>query len=250
MKVWVCIDDTDDLDSIGTGELLENMCAAAEAQSLGHGGFIVRYQLFIDDAIPYTSHNSSMCCAFETDDRDALTAFCGEYLRLNAADGSDPGLCILTDDDTLDYSILTAFGKRAQTEVVTKRDAYEAAAAFGADVTLSEHGGTGIGVIGALAGAGLHAGKAEGRVKGKLCPLSDRKTLTSAEFAEAFGIGQVVDTDGQPFEPSRLLTFTEPTKAVYRDGKITGVVCCENGVWKPLPKRKKEKKQDVGRHGR
>ena len=43
-------------------------------------------------------------------------------------------------------------------------------------------------------------------------------------------------------ENKRTLTFTEPTKAVYRCGMVTGIVCCEDGVWKPVPKRKKEKK--------
>lgn len=242
MNLFICIDDTDDLDSIGTGELLENMCAAAAAQSLGRSGFVVRYQLLIDEAIPYTSHNSSMCCTFETQDRDALTAFCRSYLRENCAAGSDPGLCVLTNDPKLDYTVLMAFGKRAQTEVVTKQDAYDAAAAFGADVSLTEHGGTGIGVIGALAGAGLRAGKQEGRIKGKLHPLPGRPTMTAREFADLYGIQQLADTDGQPVDPDLVLTFTEPTKAVFRDGKVTGVVTCENGVWKPLPKRKKEKK--------
>ena len=27
MKLLICIDDTDNLDSIGTGQLLENLCA-------------------------------------------------------------------------------------------------------------------------------------------------------------------------------------------------------------------------------
>ena len=242
MNLFICIDDTDDLESIGTGELLENMCAEARARALGEGGFIVRYQLLIDEAIPYTSHNSSMCCAFRTDDRDALTAFCKDYLEKNAAPGSDPGLCVLTDDPALDYTPLTSFGRRAQTEIVTKREAYETAAAFGADVSLTEHGGTGGGVIGALAGAGLRAGKEEGRVKGKLHPVPGKETMTAKAFAELFGLGQVVDTDGAPAAAELLLTFTEPTKAVFRDGKVTGIICCEDGVWKPLPKRKKEKK--------
>ena len=242
MKLWICIDDTDNYDSIGTGELLEDMCREAGAQSLGKGGFIVRYQLLVDEAIPYTSHNSAMCCAFETDDRDALTVFCRTYLAAHAAEGSDPGLCILEDDPSLDYAALTAFGRRAQTEVVTKQDAYDAAAAFGAAVALSEHGGTGIGVIGALAGAGLRAGKAEGRVKGKLYPVPGHETMTVREFADTFGMEQIVDTDGHVIRRALTLTFTQPTKAIYRDGKVTGVICCENGVWMPLPKRKKEKR--------
>lgn len=242
MKLWICIDDTDNYDSIGTGELLENMCDEANARGLAQSGFIVRYQLLVDDAIPYTSHNSSMCCAAETDDREALTAFCRAYLENHAAEGSDPGLCVLIDDPSLDYSALTAFGRRAQTEVVTKQDAYAVSQAFGDAVMLSEHGGTGGGVIGALAGAGLRAGKAEGRVKGKLYPLPDCPTLTAAAFALRFSLAQVVDTAGRPVEPERVLTFTKPTKAVFRDGKVTGVVCMENGVWMPVPKQKKEKR--------
>lgn len=245
MNLLICIDDTDDLDSIGTGELLENMRNAAEERALGKGGFVVRYQLLIDDAIPYTSHNSSMCCAFETNDRDALTDFCQNYLETHCAEGSDPGLCILTDDPVIDYTALFDFGRRAQTEVVTKQDAYKTAAAFGADVSLTEHGGTGGGVIGALAGAGLRAGKAEGKIKGKLHPLPGRPILTAEEFAALYGLQQIVDTNGQPVDPDLVLTYTEPTKALYRNGRITCVVTCENGVWKPVPKRKKEKKQDV-----
>lgn len=242
MNVFICIDDTDDLDSIGTGELLENLCAEAAAQGIGAGGFIVRYQLLIDDAIPYTSHNSSMCCTFDTGDRDTLTAFCKNYLQSHCAEGSDPGLCILTDDPSLDYTVLMSFGKRAQTEVITKQDAYDAAAAFGSDVSLTEHGGTGIGVIGALAGAGLRAGKEEGRIKGKLHPLPGRPVMTVREFAALYGMQQIVDADGLPVDPDLLLTFAEPTKAVFRDGKITSIIVCEDGVMKPQPKRKKEKK--------
>ena len=241
MNLFICIDDTDDLDSIGTGELLENMRDEACANGLGQGGFIVRYQLLIDEAIPYTSHNSSMCCTFRTDDRDELTAFCKSYLETHCADGSDPGLCILTDDPSEDYTILLEFGRRAQTEVVTKQDAYDAAKSFGADVSLSEHGGTGGGVIGALAGAGLRAGRDEGRIKGKLHPLPGCTTMTVRRFAELYALQQVVDSDGDPVDPELVLTFTEPTKAVFRDGMVTGVVTCENGVLKPLPKRKKEK---------
>ena len=242
MNLFICIDDTDDLDSIGTGELLENMRDAAAAQGLGAGGFIVRYQLLIDDAIPYTSHNSSMCCTFRTDDRNALTAFCRAYLETHCADGSDPGLCILTDDPAVDCAPLAAFGARAQTEVVTKRDAYDAAEAFGADVSLSEHGGTGDGVIGALAGAGLRAGKAEGKIKGKLYPLPDRPVMTAEDFTALYGVGQIIDDAGQPLDPSTQLHFTEPTKALFRDGKVTCVVVREDGVLKPQPKRKKEKR--------
>ena len=241
MNLFVCIDDTDNLDSIGTGELLENMMREAAVRKLAVGGFIVRYQFLIDEAIPYTSHNSAMCCTAQSDDREAFTAFCETYLRRTAAEGSDPGLCVLTDDPALDYAPLIAFGKRAQNEVLTKAQAYAAAAAFGKDVHLSEHGGTGDGVIGALAGAGLRAGKAEGRIKGKLQPPMNRIEWSMADFAAAYGVERFADEDGNDFNEDVTVRFELPTKLIYQQGKVTAVLVEQNGQWLPKPKLKKNR---------
>ena len=130
MKLLICIDDTDNLDSIGTGQLLENLCAELEARGLAKGGFVTRHQLLIHEDIDYTSHNSSMCCALETEDAAAVTEAAKAYLEANAAPGSDPGLCILQLRSGEHYDRLTEFGRRAQTEVLQKADAYAAAAHF------------------------------------------------------------------------------------------------------------------------
>ena len=244
MRLFVCIDDTDHLESIGTGALLENMMQEAAAEKLGKCGFTVRYQLFIHEDIPYTSHNSSMCCTAQTEDRATLTAFCEAYLRENAAEGSDPGLCVLTDDEALDYSPLIAFGKRAQTEIVTKEEAYAAAEAFGPDVTLSEHGGTGLGVIGALAGAALRAGKEEGRIKGKLQPLPNKPEWTAAEFAAVYGVERFADEDGNEITGVLTLRHEFPTKLIYQKGKITAILIEKDGEWMLKPKIKKNKKEE------
>ena len=245
MKLFVCIDDTDNLDSIGTGELLENMMGEAAIRQLGVGGMTVRYQLLIHDDIPYTSHNSSMCCTAETDDRAAFTAFCASYLTENAAPGSDPGLCILTDDPALDYSSLINFGKRAQIEVLTKAMAYDAANAFGPDVHLSAHGGTGDGIIGALASAALRAGKEDGRIKGKLQPLPGKTAWTASEFARIFGVQRFIDEDGNEITDDLPLVFLHPTKLLYSNGLITSVLVEENGQRMPKPKIKKSKEKKI-----
>lgn len=242
MKLFVCIDDTDNLDSIGTGALLEDMMREAAVRGLGKGGFTVRYQLLIHEDIPYTSHNSSMCCDVETNDRAAFTAFCASYLADHSAEGSDPGLCVLTASDALDYAPLTAFGKRAQNEVVTKENAYAAAQAFGPEVHLSEHGGTGGGVIGALAGAALRAGKEEGRIKGKLQPLMNKTDWTMADFASAYRVERFADEAGNEITDALSLLFVQPTKLIYQAGKITAVLVQENGNWLLKPKLKKNKK--------
>ncbi len=243
MKLFVCIDDTDNYDSIGTGELLENMMGEAAIRGLAKAGFTVRYQLYIHDDIPYTSHNSSMCCAAETDDREAFTRFCGNYLEENSADGSDPGLCILTDSPSLDYSSLIAFGRRAQSEVLVKTDAIEAAQIFGSEVHLSEHGGTGGGIIGALAGAALRAGKEEGRIKGKLQPLPNKPDWSLSEFASVFGVQRFTNEDGTEISEDLQIKFLHPTKLIYSKGMITAVIVKENGQHMPKPKIKKNKEK-------
>ncbi|MBQ6264694.1 MAG: DNA-binding protein [Clostridia bacterium] len=244
MNLFVCIDDTDNFDSIGTGELLENMMGEAAIKGLAECGFTVRYQLFIHDDIPYTSHNSSMCCSVHTDDPDALTEFCGKYLEEYSAEGSDPGLCILADNESLDYSALVDFGKRAQNEVLTKADAREAAEKFNGELHLSEHGGTGDGIIGALAGAALRAGKEEGRIKGKLQPLPGKPDWTSGEFADVFGIERFADENGNEITQNLKIRFVHPTKLLYGKGQITAVIVSENGSYMPKPKIKTNKEKN------
>lgn len=243
MKYFVCIDDTDNYESIGTGELLENMMREAEINGLVKCGFIVRYQLYIHDDIPYTSHNSSMCCTAETDNPDLFISFCEKYLEEKSAEGSDPGLCILIDDTSVDYSLLIEFGKRAQSEVLTKSQAYSVAEGFGPGLHLSEHGGTGEGIIGALAGAALRAGKEEGRIKGKLQPLPSRTEWSLSEFSSVYGVQRFIDENRNDINEELSLSFVYPTKLLYYKGFITAVIVNENGRYMPKPKIKKNKEK-------
>ena len=70
MKVFICIDDTDNLESIGTGHLAARLAADLEEKNWGKSSFITRHQLFVHPDVPYTSHNSAMC--FEADLHDAF----------------------------------------------------------------------------------------------------------------------------------------------------------------------------------
>ena len=91
----ICIDDTDNLESIGTGQLLEIMCREMHDLGFGDAGFVSRHQLLIHDMIAYTSHNSSMCCEFRTENAADVLSFAKTFLEEHAAEGPDPGLCIL-----------------------------------------------------------------------------------------------------------------------------------------------------------
>ena len=242
MKVLLCIDDTDNIDSIGTGELLENMCGELERRGLGRGGFVTRHQLFISDKIAYTSHNSSMCCQVETEDFDALAAFAGEYLDRGCAEGSDPGLCVFKCDEEGDVESLLDFGRRAKEEVLSKKEAYDLAKSYSGRLHLSQHGGTGDGVIGALAGVGLRLTGNDGKVKGKIKPDAPGEILTVARMLEKFGLGQIKSEDGSVAGAEELVRFDAVTKAVFLDNMVTVLAEKRDGYWIPKPKANKVKK--------
>lgn len=242
MRAYLCIDDTDNLESIGTGKLLENLCAALKAAGLGTGSFVTRHQLFVHEDIPYTSHNSAMCTEVALDDPEAVARFAGDYLSHHAAQGSDPGLCLLLPDELQDAGPLMEYGRRAKAEVLTKEAAWQTAARYPGKVWLSEHGGTGIGIIGALAGAALRLDGSDGRVKGKIHPETPGERLTVGEFCRKYGFGQAVrEADGEPVADDEPLIFREQTKAVYRNHKVTALLIWHGDHWEPKPKLRREK---------
>ena len=170
-----CVDDTDDL----TGDTSTGYVAERITEVVGELGGnvqlgITRHQLLLAEGVPYTSHNSAMAVVALVP-RDAIAACYQRAVALvesMSVPGSDPGLCAavlpeqLSPADEAALARLEAFGARAQTEVCTKEEAYALAATV-PWLRLSEHGGTGQGVIGALAGCGLRLGGADGRFRGK-----------------------------------------------------------------------------------
>lgn len=239
MDLFICIDDTDNLDSIGTGQVLENLIAALREQGLAECSFVTRHQLFIHPDIAYTSHNSSMCCSAVTDCLDEAAAFCRTYMDTHCAEGSDPGLCVVIPKQLGSAEPLLDFGRRAKTSVLSKTDAYELAAQCGGGIFLSEHGGTGDGVIGALAGCGLRMSGSDGRIKGKLRPDTAEEVLTVADFCRKYHMDRVLDLERQPVPLEEQMVFRTQSKALYWDFQKTVIAARDSedgGLWHPLSK--------------
>jgi hypothetical protein len=152
MKVYFGFDDTDTLDSLyGTGKLVRWFQSALPegCECLG----VVRQQLFVCDEIPYTSHNSAACLIAEIPEPDLLNVTIEgavNHLKHYAMDGSDPGLCVVTEFEPSIASLID-FGHFCTRAVSTQRQASAAAK----KVHLSGHGGTNDGIIGAAAAVGL-----------------------------------------------------------------------------------------------
>ncbi len=216
MRIFLSIDDTDNLDSPGSGHLLEALAKTLQIKGLaGRCTGISRHQLFVHRDIPYTSHNSSMCITAETD-RDSFSDIVdvsGQFLKEGAAPGSDPGLCLAAGKD-LAKEDLIAFGLKAKRQVCTKEEAYALAEKTG--VHLSEHGGTGQGVVGALAAIGLRLQGSDGRFRGWLKLGRAGESTTREALCAHPQVDDVVDEEGLSLpEGSRIVFAEDRIKTVY-----------------------------------
>jgi hypothetical protein len=166
MKYLVCIDDTDMPGTKGTGWLVQELCEKLEKRSMGRCSSISRHQLFVHKDIPFTSHNSSMCFEIDLENQtmESIISYMANFLETRSQRGSDPGLCVAKLDKALAQKELIAFGKMAKQAVTSKAAAYDLARQAG--IHLSEHGGTGDGVVGAIAGVGLRLSGNDGRYRG------------------------------------------------------------------------------------
>jgi hypothetical protein len=161
MRVLIGIDDTDNLESRGTGYCARRLGELVEAETLAVVESITRHQLLVDARIPYTSHNSSACLAAEVepDKLDCLTGFCRDYLVRESATGADAGLCLAAWEKANEP--VQAFGRRAKREVLDQAAALDLAGHAG--LCLEGLTGTKGGMIGALAAVGLRAEGNDGR---------------------------------------------------------------------------------------
>jgi hypothetical protein len=156
--VLIGIDDTDNQTSSGTGRLARRLVEDAirrGAKSLGS----TRHQFLVDERIPYTRQNRGICVAVEWTRPVSELCFAMDLIAEWSAVGSDPGVCIAATESV--GSEVTDWGIAATREVLTMKDAARVADAHG--MLLHPLGGSGQGIIGALAGVGLRAGGNDGR---------------------------------------------------------------------------------------
>ncbi len=219
MKTIISIDDTDNQHSPGSGQLAEDLARELIQRRLAtDASNISRHQLFIHDAVPYTSHNSAMCfmISVEQEKYCDLIAFSQDFLCRRSAEGSDPGLCVTREDNVLGTDLLIDFGLLAKRSILTKRAAYQTAEEAG--VHLSEHGGSGDGVIGALAGVGLRLSGSDGRIRGWCSAGRVGRTMTIEKLCADLSIPWAVDDSGARLPGyARVSISNERIKTILHD---------------------------------
>ena len=246
MKILIAIDDTDNLETPGTGHLASALSGLLEENGLGKGSPVTRHQLYVHPDIPYTSHNSSMCFEAEigNENFNRVTAFCQDFLVKESAPGSDPGLCIVNIDALNEKDTLIDYGRKAKNTILNKKIAYDLASSL--KVHLSEHGGTGEGIIGALAGTGLRLSGNDGRLKGHFMVGDINATLSVKDLLKRTGTDIVKTEDGYTLKDDDIIRIGKKVKAVYLDYKAVILVfpVKENGsgrLWETCKKEQLKK---------
>ncbi|MDD2852790.1 MAG: hypothetical protein PHY09_12945 [Desulfuromonadaceae bacterium] len=230
MQILIGIDDTDNLDSPGTGALASQIATDLDSNGWGKSSFITRHQLLVHPDIPYTSHNSSMCFRADIKDEclEQVIGHAAGFLARESAEGSDPGLCVVVVDQLTEPSELMTYGRLAKESVLTKESAYELARL--SNIHLSEHGGTGQGVIGALAGAGLRLGGNDGRLKGQLYIGEPGSIVSVVSLVARDDIDEVQSLDGGAVENRDMVRLGEKMKTVLLGGKAVLLVVATCGA--------------------
>jgi len=222
LRYLIGIDDTDNLESRGTGFRARCLGADLAEAGLARVDGVSRHQLLVHPDIPYTSHNSALCLdAHVPDGRiDDVRAFCRDFLLRESAEGSDAGLCIAAFD-TLSDEVMS-FGVRAKQEVLVRSEAEDVARDAGVflEGLTGDHGG----MIGALASVGLRHSGTDGRFVWLEGVRELSGVAPASELIENTGIDAIEDRDGQAVSPADSICVDPWPRAVLVEGRAVLLV--------------------------
>jgi hypothetical protein len=234
----VCIDDTDNENSIGTGKLARMLAEHLVEAGLLSSPSTTRHQLLVHPDIPYTSHNSSACIEgrAEGDATLKLLEAGRSFLLEHHHAGANPGLCVCRAP-AVPASLLD-LARRAQREVL-RLDEFDRAVA-GLDLGLWCSGETGQGRIGACAGAALRSSGEDGRFIGLEGIRDLRGTLRVGEIVARSGVAAVTTEAGRDLPGDTEIETREWVRPSLRGGRPVLRVRSEGSRWVPAERRSKD----------
>jgi len=223
---FIGLDDTDNLESRGTGHLARQIAAALTAEYVVCG--VTRHQLLVDPRVPCTKNNSSAAIVLDANghaDALALAERVREMMLSDLQPGSDPGLCVACSVP----EAVMAFGRRTQRQLVSQAEARALAAQHG--LFLEGLGGDEGGVIGALAALGLAAAGDDGRyvLVGRSRELNGLQPVSALLAA---GVAAVRTPAGHPVTDG--LVLTDKLRPARRGSQAVAVVEWAGEYWQPL----------------
>ena len=225
MQYIIGIDDTDNLESRGTGHLARVMATALAQDFRVHG--VTRHQLLDDERVPKTAKNSCAAILFEGDPYPLteIAMYARKVMLDDYQPDSDPGLCVGSKVPTE----IIAYGQRAQREFLYQPEPRDLAATHG--LHLEGLGGDEDGVIGALAAVGLAASGEDGRYV-QIGSIRDLEGLLPISDILAAGVISVKTIDGESVTDGIILA--DKMRPARRNGQPILFVEKQDDYWLPL----------------
>lgn len=211
----VCIDDTDRPGARGTERLALGIVGLLAPRFPCHA--ITSHPHLRDGLLSVDPQGNRSCCMRFVDVPDADTDDLVHQIRCLVLEdlvaGSNPGLCA---GRTISPAV-QAFAQRSRSERLTESDAHALAADSG--LLLEGLSGSGCGVIGALAGAGMAAAGGPGTfLQLGDTPLELRGLLSPRKLAR-IGIEHFVDAASGVPVPVRPLWADQPLRPAMLRGR-------------------------------
>jgi len=212
--VIIGVDDTDNLNSVGTGHLVRKLGFFLHQNNVFFTKIIVRHQLFVHKDIPFTSHNSSASLSgYLLNDMEELIINCEKFLIENAALGSDVGLCI-TYSDTDNKQELIKWGMDAKTIILNEDNCY--ALANKSNAYLKGLTGKKTGIIGAMAAVGLALSGDDGRVLWMKNLRETKGIFKIKDIREIIGIDVFTTESEIPVNDNALIELGEWNRPIVK----------------------------------
>lgn len=233
-KTYIAIDDTDEIGYfISTGEICEHIVKHIHMK-YSKTTAITRHQLYLHEAIPYTSHNSSMCftCQLDIQSFEEVKAFILEYITHISASSSSGGVAMVFEKDIINPQVLMDYGFDAKNKVLTKDLAYRIAKEQ--NVFLQEINNGGNGIIGALAGVALRLSGNDGRLRGKI--TLEQSEMLPKELLQKGIVDSVEVVNANMLIDSKKIVFEEGLKWILKEHKKVLLVQEGQNFYTPLGK--------------
>lgn len=225
MKIYVAIDDLRQIDGGKAGAAASSLTRIIEDNSWGTCSIPSRHRLYPHPSTGCKKHNTARSFAADIKDEylPEFIDYARNMIKTVATPDSHTGLAIVVPQQMENTDELINFAYKAKEELVTKAETLELAKKPG--IYLFALSGSGQGIIGALAGAGLNMTGNDGQFRGKL-ELSKEEyyIATVKEIIEKTYVEQVKSMDFESIGEDEYVRMGEKVKVVRLDDKYTLMV--------------------------
>ena len=226
------IDDTDNLESRGTGHRVRQLAGWLAENGLAEPLGITRHQLLVSPQIPYTSHNSSACLSVKSRNSIDLWEAAREFLLRESAPGSDAGLTLAKWNSINKCTV--SFAQRAKIVVLTMSEAEQTASHSG--IRCEGLTGTHGGIIGALSAIGLHRAGNDGRFLWLPGLRELQGKYPAGEVCKLGHVDRICSLNNWDVHSKSIVNIGEWARPILRDGKSILYVEKKNDEWHIIPK--------------